>query len=87
MSEESTPDLIPHCLGLLVAACLCFVILFYHLPTCLFLALAVEQALLWRQWLVKRRSWGTTATEVLSPIFLMSLLVYAYTLVRSLTIY
>ena len=33
------------------------------------------QALLWRQWLLKRRSLGTTVVELLSPIILISLLV------------
>ena len=40
------------------------------------------QALLWRQWLVKSRTPITTLVEVLSPILLMSIVVYAYSLVE-----
>lgn len=40
------------------------------------------QALLWRQWLLKARSWGSTLAEILSPIVLMSALLLAYGLVH-----
>ena len=36
------------------------------------------QALLWRQWLLKRRSWKSTIMEILSPVLLISLLVVAF---------
>ena len=44
--------------------------------------MTLPQALLWRQWLVKSRTPITTLVEVLSPILLMSIVVYAYSLVE-----
>ena len=48
--------------------------------------LTMLQALLWRQWLVKSRSRISTLVEVLSPILLMSIMVYAYWLVEPKTV-
>ncbi len=45
-------------------------------------AALLMQALLWRQWLLKTRSWGSTLAEILSPIVLMSALLLAYGLVH-----
>ncbi|KAK9808229.1 hypothetical protein WJX73_000749 [Symbiochloris irregularis] len=45
------------------------------------LGLRQLQALLWRNWQLKKRSWNTTAVELLSPIILVGLLVFAYSLV------
>ena len=36
------------------------------------------QAMLWRQWLLKKRSPISTLVEVLSPIILISMLVITY---------
>ena len=39
---------------------------------------ATCRPLLWRQWLLKRRSWKSTIMEILSPVLLISLLVVAF---------